>query len=235
MEPIKNSRLLSPQSISHPDAEATTRQRLSHVYWIGGSPCSGKSSIVAQLGERYAFTSYNCDDAFARHAQEISAEQQPTFYKVTHMTWEELWMRPVEVLLEDVLQVYGEEWPMIVDDLLSLPADRPMIAEGAALMPELVAPAMARPEQAIWVIPSEGFQRAHYPARGKWVRDIVRQCSNPAQALRNWMDRDVAFARLIARQAERLGLALLTVDGSHTIEQNALLIEQHFCIEKSSG
>jgi hypothetical protein len=217
-----------PKDSSPSDACPDLCRRLAHVCWIGGSPCAGKSSVVSWLAERHAFTSYNCDDAFARHAGQIAAGRQPAFYKVTHMTWDELWMRPVETLLQDEIAVYGEEWPIIVDDLLSLPDDRPVVAEGAALMPALVAPVLARPAQAIWVVPSEDFQRTHYPARGEWVHDIVEQCSDPERALRNWMDRDVAFARLVARHAERLGLALLTVDGSRTVAQNAALVEAHF-------
>ena len=74
------------------------RRRLDHIYWIGGSPCSGKSSIVERLIQRDACQSYNCDDAFRRHADQIIPEAQPTFFKVTHMTWETLWMRPADGL-----------------------------------------------------------------------------------------------------------------------------------------
>jgi 2-phosphoglycerate kinase len=203
-------------------------QRLAHVYWIGGSPCSGKSSIVTWLQERTNLTCYSCDDAFWRHAQEIDRDRAPTLYKVTHLTWEALWMRPVETLLQDAIQVYGEEWSLIVNDLLALPADHPTVAEGAALMPDLVQDVLAHANQAIWVVPSEAFQRAVYPKRGDWVNEILSQCSQPEQALRNWMDRDAAFARHVNARARALGLRVLTVDGERAIEENAAVVGEQF-------
>ena len=61
-----------------------------------------------------------------------------------------------------------------------------------------------------------------------WVQDILCQCEKPEQAFRNWMDRDVAFARWVARSATRLGLKLLEVDGKRTIAENARIVAQHF-------
>ena len=200
-------------------------RQLSHVYWIGGSPCSGKSSIVERLIQRYACQSYNCDDAFARHAEKITPETQPTFFKVTHITWEALWMQPVDVLVQDAIRVYHEEWAMIVEDLLALPADTPIIAEGAALLPALVHDVLADPQQAIWVIPTAAFQRERYPHRGAWVQEIVSQCTDPEQALRNWMDRDVAFASWVSKEARQRRLNMLVVDGERTIDENAAAVE----------
>ena len=204
------------------------RRRLGHVYWIGGSPCSGKSTIVERLAGRHTFHSYRCDDTFGRHAEQITLQAQPTFYKVTHITWEELWMQPVDVLVQDAIRVYHEEWVMIVEDLLALPSDTPIIAEGAALLPVLVHHVLAEPQQAIWVVPTEEFQRERYPQRGAWVQEIVSQCTDPEQALRNWMDRDVDFAYWVREEARRRRLRLLVVDGERTIDENAAIVAAHF-------
>lgn len=32
------------------------------IYWIGGSPCSGKSTIAEILAEKHDFTVFKCDD-----------------------------------------------------------------------------------------------------------------------------------------------------------------------------
>lgn len=220
---------MNAQAALHRKQETETLVRqLAHVYWIGGSPCAGKSSIVSRLQEQTELTYYECDLAFGRHAQAVDQDTAPALFKVTHMAWEELWMRPVETLLRDVLQVYHEEWKLIVDDLLALPADRPIVAEGAALMPDLVHGVLSDPRQAIWVIPSEAFQREVYPQRGAWVNEILDQCSQPEQALRNWMDRDVAFARQVTTRARDLGLAVLAVDGERSIDENAAIVAAHF-------
>ena len=74
-----------------------TIQDLAHVFWMGGSPCSGKSSITELLSERTKLQYYSCDDAFTEHGKRVTALKQPAFHEVLHMTWDEIWMRPVEV------------------------------------------------------------------------------------------------------------------------------------------
>src|SRR5688572_13227921 len=69
---------------------------LAHVYWIGGSPCSGKSSIAQELAETYGLQLYQADDAYVRHANVVTLERQPIFHKIVHLSPDELWMRAVE-------------------------------------------------------------------------------------------------------------------------------------------
>ena len=52
-------------------------ERLAHVYWIGGSPCSGKSSIVSWLGERASLRVYRCDDPMWAHMARATPTAQP--------------------------------------------------------------------------------------------------------------------------------------------------------------
>jgi len=207
------------------------RRRLSHVYWIGGSPCSGKSSIVERLSERHAFQSYRVDDAFGAHAAQATAGAQPHLYRVARMSWDEIWGRPVEVLLQNEIAVYREEWAMIVYDLLALLDDLPVIAEGAALLPELVHGVLSERRHAIWIVPREAFQRETYAQRGAWVDGILSHCTQPEQAFESWMARDAAYARWVQREARRLGLEVRVVDGRRSIDENAAIVGAHFGLE----
>lgn len=40
------------------------------IYWIGGSPCSGKSTIAEILAEKHDFTVFKCDDFMYKHIEE---------------------------------------------------------------------------------------------------------------------------------------------------------------------
>jgi hypothetical protein len=208
------------------------RRRLSHVYWIGGSPCSGKSSIVERLSARHAFHSYRADDAFPAHMAQATASAQPHLYRIARMNWDEIWGRPVEVLLQDEIAAYREEWDMIVDDLLALPDELPVIAESAALLPERVQGVLSERRRAIWIVPTEAFQRETYSQRGEWVGEILARCTRPEQSFENWMARDAAYARWVSRQAGRLGLRVLTVSGERCIDENAAIVEAHFGLEE---
>jgi 2-phosphoglycerate kinase len=196
---------------------------------MGGSPCSGKSSIAEVLAEKHGLHVYKCDDAFWEHAKRVDPVAHPTFYRLTRMTWDEIWMRPVAVQIADEFACYREQFGMIVDDLLALPRSMPVIAEGAALLPDLICGLLPDRSRATWVIPTESFQREHYTLEKRpWVQDILQHCQNPTQAFANWMDRDVGFAKRIAQQAQALDLEVLTVDGKRTIEQNAGIVAQFF-------
>ena len=206
----------------------TIRQNLAHVFWMGGSPCSGKSSIAELLSRRHELQYYQCDGAFAEHGRRVSALGQPTFHKLLSMTWDEIWTRPVDLQLSEEIAIYREEFDMILDDLLALPPSPPILAEGTALLPDCVNDVLVNHNQAMWIVPSESFQREHYPDRGGWVQDILRQCADPDLAFRNWMDRDVAFARWVSRRTTELGLEMIEVDGKRTIADNAQAVARHF-------
>ena len=205
-----------------------TPHNLAHIFWMGGSPCSGKSSIAELLSRKRELQYYQCDGAFAEHGRRVTALGQPTFHKLIGMTWDEIWTRPVDIQLREEIAIYREEFDMILDDLLALPPSPPILAEGSALLPDCVNDVLMNPHQAIWIVPSESFQREHYPDRGGWVQDILRHCANPDLAFRNWMDRDVAFARWVSRRTTELGLEMIEVDGKRTIADNAQAVARHF-------
>lgn len=205
---------------------------LSHVLWIGGSPCSGKSSICEILAGRHNLQTYHCDALFDAHLQRATRADSPAFHQLQAllsgpMSWDNIWMRPVDVLINHELAIYNEEFAMICDDLLAMPNDRPIIAEGAALLPERVAPLLSAPHQAIWIVPTPAFQLEHYSQR-PWIRDILQTCTDPDQAFQNWMARDAGFAQTVIKQAETHALTTMIVDGQRTIAENTAFVEAHF-------
>ena len=190
---------------------------LSHVLWIGGSPCSGKSTIAATLAHAYGMTTYSCDDAVERHVRLAGAGQAPVMHRLSNAPCDELWMRPLNQQIGEEIAFYDEEFPFIRDDLLALPNDRPVIAEGAALMPRLLAGIGIPSDRSIWLVPSPSFQRDHYERRD-WRHGVLEQCADQEGAWRNWMERDIGFAHHIANEAAALGRTCLVVDGTRPLD-----------------
>lgn len=191
---------------------------------MGGSPCSGKSSIADALARQYGWRIYRCDDAFPQHMAISSPAGQPVLSSLRGMADDALWLRPVAEQLRTELEAYREEFAMIMQDLACLDRDRPILAEGAALLPECVTPLLDDPRQAVWVVPTAAFQREHY-ARRPWVNDVVKNCTDPRQAFDNWMERDIHFAHAVHAQAQERGLRVLVVDGGQTLAQNTALVD----------
>lgn len=199
---------------------------LTQTFWLGGSPCAGKSSVADRLVERYDLVLYRCDDAFDRHLAQSSIQDHPTLAAIRSMTWDEIWMRPVAMQVAAEFAAYREEWVMILQDLAHMPQDCPILVEGCALLPELVA-ALALPHQALWFVPTPTFQRHHYGQR-EFIRYILAQCRDPQEAWQNWMERDEQFGRAVAADAAQHGFTVESVDGQRSLDELAQLAAVHF-------
>jgi 2-phosphoglycerate kinase len=196
-----------------------SKHKLENVFWLGGSPCAGKSSISEILASRFGVDVYHVDEAFNLHAQQFDPIRQPTLTKWLASSCNQRWMQPVDTLVRNAIGCYQEHFTMILEDVLSRP-ERPLLVEGTALLPKEVASLLTHWSHAIWVIPTTDFQRAHYPKRD-WAQGVVAQCTNPEAAFLNWMERDTRFAKWIEAEASGLHLPVLKVDGNRTIEENA--------------
>lgn len=200
---------------------------LGHVFWLGGSPCAGKSSVSEILAERFDLRLYPVDEAFEAHARRFDPVLHPTLTKWCESSWDERWMRPVESLVRDVIACYREHFTLILEDILSLPGGEPVLVEGTALLPRQVSGVLADRNRAVWLVPIAEFQRKHYSKRD-WVCRILEQCDSREAAFHNWMERDAEFARWVALEVDELGLELLQVDGKHTVEENAAKVASYF-------
>lgn len=201
--------------------------KLKNVFWLGGSPCAGKSSISEILAGRFNLHLYRVDEAFEVHAQRFDPVIHPSLAKWCASSWNQRWMQPIERLVQNVIACYQEHFTLILEDILSLPRHKPMLVEGTALLPRQVASVLAERHRAVWVVPTADFQREHYSKR-EWLGRILEQCDSSEAAFHNWMGRDAEFARWVTAEAAELGLELLRVDGSHTVEENAMTVASYF-------
>ena len=206
----------------------TLRSRLQHIYWMGGSPCAGKSTMADLIAARHGLAVYHIDHELRERMADPDPARQPFLAHWESASWDKRWMRSVDDLLDEVIRCYQEELDLAIADLLDRPVTTPILVEGNSLLPDSLVPVLRDKRHALWVVAAEAFQRREYPRRGAWVQHILSQCRDPDQALQNWMDRDVAFAAWIARRVRELGLALLTVDGAQSIEQNAGQVIDYF-------
>lgn len=203
-----------------------SKENLEHVFWLGGSPCAGKTSISELIARRFGLDVYHVDKSFEVHAQRFDPIRHPTLTKWLASSWNQRWMQPLDTLVQDVIACYQEHFTLILEDVCSLPK-RPVLVEGTALLPKEVAEVLSRQSCAIWVSPTPDFQRMHYPRRD-WALNIVAQCDNADEAFHNWMERDIRFAEWIKQEASALHLPLLWVDGSRTVKENADAVAMHF-------
>jgi 2-phosphoglycerate kinase len=187
------------------------RERLRHVYWIGGGSGAGKSTIARRLAARHGLRLYATDGVMADHARRSTHADSPFLSEFAAMDMDERWVsRSPEAMLETFHRFRGEGFGLIVDDLLRLPAQPAVIAEGFRLLPRLVGPLLAVPGHAVWLLPTHAFRRAAVESRGS-LWEIARKTSDPGAALRNLLERDRMFTDRLRGDAERIGLRVIEV------------------------
>ena len=185
----------------------------SKAYILGGSPCSGKSTIAEMLVAKYGFQYYKSDDYDPAHMQRSRPDRQPVMFKISKMSWDEIWSRSPSELLTDELTYYHERFPFILDDLCQLELQTPTIVEGAALLPDLIVQFPVKPSHVVYMVPTMEFQLHHYQQR-PWIDAILKDCRDPKQAFDHWMKRDTLFCQEVIHLANASGFQVILVDGS---------------------
>jgi hypothetical protein len=196
---------------------------LGHVLWIGGSTCSGKSTIADRIAESRGLAVYHVDEHEQAHAERATKEGLPVYSRWVSMTLTERWAHSsVDELVADTLALSEERLPLILEDV----GDEPTVVEGFQVYPWLVAPLLASSRQAVWLVCTPAFRRAtHFSRSHAWA--TPSQTEDPERAQANRLERDDRIGEEIARGAHDLGLKAIDVDGSRGLDEIAAEAEAH--------
>jgi hypothetical protein len=193
--------------------------RLRHVRWIGGGSGAGKSTIARRLAAEYGLHLYSCDDMMSAHVGRSNPSDHPLLHAFLGMDMDERWVRrPPSIMLETFHGFQGEGFDLILEDLLALPENPPILAEGFRLVPRLVSPLLSRSDQAVWLVPTPEFRRTAFDSRG-FTWDIPRRTSDPERALTNLLVRDQLFTDQVRKEAAALQLRVIEVDGTLSVDE----------------
>jgi hypothetical protein len=139
---------------------------LDHVLWIGGAQGAGKSTAARAFAHRKGLRLYFVDAFTYSHAERAETGPYPAMRAFEAKTMDERWLHPEpEEMADEFVEYSRDRFRMVLDDLHGLPTRPAIVAEGPQLLPELVAPLLARPEAAIWLVPTPRLQRGLLDAR----------------------------------------------------------------------
>ena len=194
----------------------------TEIFYIGGSPCSGKSTVAEMLAKQYGLYHFKADDYLDEFTALGAEAGLLVCQRIQRMTADETWLRPPHIQCQEELDYYTEIFPFVMEKLRQLPHGR-VIAEGAAFLPCLMADA----EHYVAITPSREFQISRYRER-PWVPYVLQDCTDKELAFANWMERDALFAEDIRRQCAELGLPHLLTDGTIPPEVRLAHLAHHF-------
>jgi hypothetical protein len=217
-----------PEQHDESAAAAALRPRLQHVYWIGGGSGAGKSTIARRIAAQHGLRVYSTDEVMPDHADRSTPYDAPLLSGFKRMDMDERWVnRSPEAMLGTFHWFWGEGFGLIVEDLLRLPTEPRVIVEGFRLLPRLVKPLLAAPEQAVWLLPTPEFRRAAFDSRGSsW--EIARKTSDPERAQRNLLERDRMFTERLYEDVKRLDVPAIEIDTAMTEDDLAGRVTEAF-------
>jgi len=206
-------------------------QRLAYIfskaYIICGAPCCGKSTLAERLSLDFGLIYFKADDHVSDYMLRCTQRDQPMMFQYSKLSWNEIWSKPVDVLVTEEFIFYQELFPYILEDLLKIEDDNAVLLEGAAFLPELLDDWPIDRKKVVFMKPTPEFQSIHNCKRS-WIQPILNSCDNPDLAFHNWMKRDELFGDEVSRQALNRDLNVVVVDGSLSLEEQYMAINKQF-------
>jgi hypothetical protein len=177
---------------------------------LGGSTCSGKSSIADILGQAYGLQAYHYDRREADHiARSTDTARFPAINEFIAMSMDERWvLRTPQEMADNAIASWIQRFPHVIEDLLVMPTTRPIVAEGPGLFPQLVKPYITNPFHAVWLVASDKVIR---DVRTQRPTSIRTETNDPDRAIENLIQRDFILARYNRDQASEVNFKTLEI------------------------
>lgn len=199
---------------------------MTNTYYIGGSPCSGKTTIAEILSERYDLYYFKVDDLLDKYTKMGVTKRCEICMKQDSMNAEETWMRESLLQCSEELTFYEEIFEFVIEDL-RLIKGKGIITEGAAYLPKLMKKLNVPKDRYISITPTAEFQISHYKKR-EWVPYVLEGCKDKEKAFANWMDRDILFAREVEKQCYEEQYVSIINDGGLELDELVGRVAAHF-------
>lgn len=191
----------------------------NNIYWIGGAPCCGKSTVADMLVNEFGFKYYKVDNHLDRYLDIGAKKGNKTLKAMKARDREATWLgNEVDVMVEEEFDYYRYALKIIEGDLKRQFGNKKVVVEGSAIIPEYVKSKEVAEDRYICMVPTRSFQSKEFAERG-WVTRYLGGTSDPEKALENWLERDGRFAQIVRDEAIENEQNLIIVDGHQDLDQ----------------
>ena len=198
-----------------------------NVYFIGGSPCAGKSTVAEILSKQYGLYYFKVDERLDEYTCRGARMNYEICKKQVEMSADQIWMRDPVLQCKEEFLFYEEVNDFLMEDLFRSCEGKTVITEGAAYVPRLMKKWCIAYDRYIAITPIREFQISHFKQRD-WIPYVLDGCSNLENAFDNWMERDVLFAEEVVRECNVLGYQSIRNNGDLSIEELVHKVSIHF-------
>lgn len=201
------------------------------TYYIGGSPCAGKSTIAEILSQKYGLYYFKVDDFLEAYTKSGAIKGYPVCRKTVEMNAQQIWMRDPLLQCREEFEFYEEVWEFVLADLKQIHCKNGIITEGAAYVPKLIKQLGIPGRRYLSMTPAKEFQVFHFRNR-PFVPYVLKGCRDMEKAFRNWMDRDILFAQEVQKQCREYKYLSIVNDGNVTINELVDQVTKHFGLDE---
>ncbi|MBR6070727.1 MAG: hypothetical protein IKP78_09080 [Ruminococcus sp.] len=194
------------------------------ILFIGGSPCSGKSTVAERLSQEYGAHYFKVDDLLGELIKVSADRGCPVCASISAMSPDEIWLREPQIQCDEEFFIYDELSEAVFERLCGISADF-IVTEGAAFTPRIMAKRGIT--NYIAIVPTPDFQVSRYRER-EWVKFVLEGCSDKQRAFDNWMKRDILFAEQVKAECEELGFPCIVNDGTRSRDEIFRIVQEFF-------
>ncbi len=188
------------------------------TFWIGGSPCCGKSTVASMLAEEFGLKYYKVDNHLDRYLDIGARKGDKLLKNMRKRSRDELWLNDVDTMVEEEFAYYRYALKIIENDLRRQYRNKDVIVEGTAILPEYIKKKGIPDDRYVCMLPTRSFQMKEFSERG-WLTRYLGGTSDPDQALTNWLERDARFSQIVREEAVQNEQNLIIVDGEQDIDK----------------
>lgn len=204
---------------------------MKKIYYIGGSPCSGKSIVAEHLVNKYNLYYFKVEDHLEEYTKKGVNKNLPFCLKQGKTNQKETWMKDRVLQAKEEMLFYKEIFPFILEDLSKIETDQDIVAEGTAFLPELIKQHKISRKKYLSITPCREFQTNHVRSRN-WFDSSVDARSKDDGTLDKWLDRDCYFANEVNLACKKTGYKSIMNDSEKTMEELIDIVSKHFGLMK---
>lgn len=198
-----------------------------NIYFIGGSPCAGKSTVADILSKQYDLYYFKVDERLDEYTHRGALMDREICKKQDEMGAEQIWMREPVLQCKEEFLFYEEINDFLMEDLSKACEGKAIITEGAAYVPHIMKKLQIPKDRYFVITPEKEFQISHFKQRD-WIPYVLEGCSDMEKAFSNWMERDALFAEKVNQECIELGYPLIRNAGQLSVDELVHMVSDSF-------
>jgi hypothetical protein len=204
------------------------RAALTHVYWIGGPGCSGKSSLAQMLGQAFDLHVYHVDDELEQYA--LDPHLRPARWREYDYAGKQ-GISAFDLPALELAAFVIDNWQTAIfietlRHLLVWPRDKAIVVEGVFLPESLLK--VASRDRIAAMVADRAFHERYFAHRHEWFAAY----EDKAPIFRKTLDALDEMDRQWIAQAGRCQVPLLRIGALADIEEGAMQLAAHFALER---